>query len=140
MFMKNIATYTANQCCYSNDETLWNFSRKAVVSSISSSSLRARQKTGVCFFCKCLEFGRFLFESAELFEIKHPRGLSRVKADAGFCWRDKQAGWGENRGDNKRRNRGRSSSLFSKAFFSYRQCTPNPKKMKTVNVFSGTGA
>jgi len=50
-------------------------------------------------FCECPEFGRFLFESTELFEIKHPGGLSRVKADVGFFRRDKQTGCSKNHGD-----------------------------------------
>ena len=92
------------------------------------------------YFYECPKFGRFSFESAELFEIKHPRGLNRVKAEVWFYLWFKQTGWGEYRGDNKRRNRGRSFSLFSKAIFPHRQCTPNPKMLKTKKCFFWNGA
>ena len=49
MFMKYRATYKVSRCCYSNDEALWDLSRKAAVSSVSSSAIASFEKMASYF-------------------------------------------------------------------------------------------
>ena len=70
-----------------------------------------------------------------LTQVKHPGGLSRVKADVVFFRRDKQTGWRKNHGDNKRRNRGRSSSRTPEAAFFPSPMHTQPKIFENGKCF-----